>query len=136
MQSLSSSFPSVVFISCFHDFLGCVAQSHIKTPQWLIVFCFYLNICILRYTFHEVTMKTLGRGHIGQAFRKGQPEQLGPEGKETFILHSTCNLICFSRHSKVLAQRKGVYFINANKTLRRNTISITTTQELHHFLNV
>lgn len=93
-------------ISCFHEFLGHnrdTKHSHIKTPQWLIPFCFCLNICILGDTFHEVPVKTLGRGHTGQGFRKGQPEQLGPKGKKTCILHGTCHSICFSRHSKVLA---------------------------------
>lgn len=98
------------------------AQSHIKTPQWLVLFCFYLNICILGSTFHKATMKTLGRGCIGQAFRKGQPEQLGPECKKTCILQGTCHPICFSNHSEVLTpspKKRRACFIQCKQNTKK-----------------
>lgn len=144
MQRLSSSLPSVVSHLLFswlprtqqwHE-----AQTHVKSPQWLILFCFYLNICILGNTFHKVTMKTLERDHTGQAFRKDQPQQLGPEGKKTCLLHGLCHSICFSRHSKVLApspMKRRVCFIRCKQnTTKKCCVSITTTQELRNFLNI
>lgn len=115
------------------------AQSHVKTPQWLVLFCFHLNICILGSTFHKATMKTLGRGCIGQAFRKASQNSLALRVRK----HASCKARVTPSASAVtlrcwlLPQRKGEPALsNANKTLRKNTVSITTTQELHHFLNV
>lgn len=137
MQNLSSSFPSVVFISYFPNSLGenndvehRVTQdsSSINTVLFLSELSVSWETPSIRY------IKTRGKGHLRQALRKGLLEQHGPEGKETGISGSP---LCSTRNSKVLApspKKIRACFIQCKQSIKEMG-SITTTQDLHYFLN-